>query len=383
MNLRKIVLHSSKTLLVVYAISGGLDINPTLAQQSTTLRVMNWDFYIGHNTIASFQQKYDATVKYTIYSSNEDAFQKIVAAPSQFDVVFPSDYMMSKLAQDQMFKEIDTSNIPNLENVDRAIRDKFESAGWSKYCVPYLRGSTGFALNSRSRAAPELARILGIKTYEPKAIAQKISWTLLGKIASDRNSSEFGTLRNRLIVLNDARQVLGSILLELGKDPNSTAAADLEAATKTLKSVKPLIREFTEDTGKNLMLNGDADLAFAWSGDVLQVQEKIRSWVYGIPEFGSLKFQDGVCLLRGAANATVAERFMNHLLEVGPHVDIVKTTRYMTTNAAARKVIERDDPRLAADIRIDDAEENRLKFSNVLSDEDRTAFQKAFDLAKE
>lgn len=291
------------------------------ASTRNTLNVLNWDFYIGHRTIPEFQKSRGIRVNYEIYASNEAARDRIRAAPGQFDIVFPSDYMMDYLIRSDLLEKVPEKGIPNANSaiLDEKAIEQFEKRGWSKFCVPYLHGSTGFAVNAaKIRVNP-----------------RDITWSWL---ASDR-------FNGRLLVLDDPRQVLSSVLLELGRDPSSTDVADLNDAVQILRRLKPKILEFTSDTGKERMEQGEASVAFAWSGDSLQVAASRNNWSYSVPKFGGIGFQDGICMPKSPPHKERALDFMNYLLDPDAHLDVIQTTKYLTTNRAAR---ERAPQRLRA-----------------------------------
>lgn len=299
--------------LVVAVVIATVFIVQSAARQDT-LNVLNWDFYIGKNTLADFQRSHGITVNYAIYASNEDARDRLRAAPRQNDVVFPSDYMMDYLIRNDMLENLPPGGIPNANPniIDGAALEEFHNRGWDKFCVPYLFGNTGFAVN----------RNLVEKS------PSEVTWTWLA-------SDEF---QGKILVLDDARQVLGSVMIELRSNPNSTASEDLNKAVSLLLRLKPKILEFTADTGKERMMEGAAGVAFAWSGDSLQVAAARSNWSYGVPSFGGLKFQDGICIPKGAPHKEKAREFINFLLSPSAHLDIIQTTWYPTTNKAAREL---------------------------------------------
>jgi spermidine/putrescine transport system substrate-binding protein len=289
----------------------------TTSSSRGVLNVLNWDFYIGEDTIPAFQEKYHVAVRYEKYATNEDALAKIANAPGQYDIVFPSNYMVKIMRESGRLQPINHKLVPNLVNIDPAYRRlTFDP---SEFCAPYLFGSTGFAINRSFVAASDL----------PDA---DVSWRRLRDPA----------YKNRIVVLDDMRFVLGSALIELGFSPNTTSATELEQAVALIRSVKPNIRAFTADTGKDYLLNGDAWIAYAWSGDTLQVEVKNPNVQYVIPTAGSLRFQDGVCAVAKAPNLANAHLFINHLLDPKVSAEITNYTRYGNTNAAARRYINPD-----------------------------------------
>jgi len=297
-------------LITILLVSGGTP--------RRVLNVANWDFYIGNDTIASFEREYDVRVNYDIYASNEDALALLRSSPGVYDVVIPSDYMIEIMRSEDLLTPLDHLRIPNLINVDPKFRG--EQNYWDpeeEVSAPYLFGSTGFAIN-RSFVDED-----------------SMSWSLL--LADARGAQKY---KNKVAILDDMRFVLGSVLLELGYDPNSIEPKQIDEAVQLLRAIRPLVRAFTADTGKDLLLNGDVWIAYAWNGDALQVQKVNSNVEYVIPESGSLRFQDGICIPSGSGRIDLAHKFINHVLKAEVNAEIVQHTRYGTTNVAAMPYID-------------------------------------------
>ena len=81
------------------------------AEEQVVLNVYNWGEYIEQETINLFEEKYPhIDVNYTTFDSNEAMYSKIVSGAASYDIVIPSEYMVSKLIQEEMLAELDFSN---------------------------------------------------------------------------------------------------------------------------------------------------------------------------------------------------------------------------------------------------------------------------------
>ena len=81
---------------------------------SLTLNVYNWGEYISDgsedtfDTIREFEAWYEETyqqkikVNYDTFASNEDMYSKISSGALSYDVIFPSDYMIARMAAEDM-----------------------------------------------------------------------------------------------------------------------------------------------------------------------------------------------------------------------------------------------------------------------------------------
>ena len=85
----------ARTLLAT-SVAGALTLSSAFA--AGTLNVYNWAEYIGEDTIANFEKEFDVKVTYDNYDSVETADAKLLAGGSGYDVIVPSDYMVSIMA---------------------------------------------------------------------------------------------------------------------------------------------------------------------------------------------------------------------------------------------------------------------------------------------
>lgn len=67
------------------------------------------------NVVSEFERLTGAKVNYTNYESNENMYSKLSGGGVSYDVIVPSDYMISRLIDEDMLVEIDWNNVPNIE----------------------------------------------------------------------------------------------------------------------------------------------------------------------------------------------------------------------------------------------------------------------------
>ena len=92
----------------------------TAAKTDVELTVFNWYDYIDPAAIELFEQETGISVKYCNFTTNEEMYTKLEAGAGAYDVLFPSDYMIERMIQNDMLEELDVANMPNLANlIDR------------------------------------------------------------------------------------------------------------------------------------------------------------------------------------------------------------------------------------------------------------------------
>ncbi|MEE0061674.1 MAG: extracellular solute-binding protein, partial [Acutalibacteraceae bacterium] len=121
-------------------------------EKKEELNVFNWGEYISTgeegtlDTIAEFEERYNVKVNYTNYESNEEMYNLLKESNSSYDVIIPSDYMISKLIEEDMLQKINFDNVPNVKNIMEQYKTTdFDPTG--EYSVPYSWGVVALAYN--------------------------------------------------------------------------------------------------------------------------------------------------------------------------------------------------------------------------------------------
>ena len=94
--------------------------------QDVTLNVYNWGEYISvddgedgsYDVNAAFEELTGIDVVYSNFASNEELYAKLKMGGSQYDIIIPSDYMISRMIGEGMLKKLNFSNIPNFSLID-------------------------------------------------------------------------------------------------------------------------------------------------------------------------------------------------------------------------------------------------------------------------
>ena len=118
------------------------------ADKNVTINVYNWGEYIANGTDdsldinAEFTRRTGIRVNYTTFDSNESLYSKLVGGGADYDIIIPSDYMVSRLIHEDMLAELDFSNIPNYQYIDESFRYA-DYDPENRYSVPYTWGVVG------------------------------------------------------------------------------------------------------------------------------------------------------------------------------------------------------------------------------------------------
>ena len=113
-----------------------------------TLNVYNWGEFISDGSDGSLDVNKEFTrltgikVNYSTFQNNESLFAKIKNGGTKYDVIIPSDYMISKMIENDMLAKIDFSKISNKVYIDKTFENPVYDPK-NEYSVPYVWGTVG------------------------------------------------------------------------------------------------------------------------------------------------------------------------------------------------------------------------------------------------
>ena len=148
---------------------------------------------------------------------------------------------------------------------------------------------------------------------------------------------------NRIVVLNDSREIVTWALYSLGLPINRIDAAALAKARPVVAEWVKRVKVFDSDSPKTPLLNGDVDLGIVWSGEAALLWKQDRKFQYVIPAEGAHQFLDVLAIPANARNKDAAHAFMNYILRPEVSKLISAAFPYTNPNAEARKLLTPDE----------------------------------------
>jgi spermidine/putrescine transport system substrate-binding protein len=279
------------------------------------LRIFIWEDYIDPEVYRLFEREFGVKVIEENYASNEDMRAKLQAGGVLYDLVVPSDYMVTLLRRDGLLLELDLRRIPNLTNIATRFRDPPYDPG-HRYSVPYQWGITGIGYNKSQVVPPPTG------------------WGDLFQ------SARIERYKNRISMLNDMREVVGAALIALGYSPESTDPQQLAQAQELLQRQKPFLAKYDSESFKDSLASGETVLAQGWSGDIAMAQTQNPEIGFAIPQEGTFIFVDNWAIPKGTRQKELAEAFINFVLRPEISAMIVNHVRYASVNEAAPPLIK-------------------------------------------
>ena len=303
------------------------------------LNVYNWTDYIDPEVIRRFEQESGIRVRYDVFDSLETLEGKLSAGRSGYDIVVPtSEPSFARLVRAGALRPLDRARIPNWRNLDETLMARVATVDpGNRHGAIYLWGTVG----------------LGIRPDKVRAIlGPEAPLDAPGLLLDPENARK---LRGcGLVVMDSATDVLPTVLRWLGRDPNSSDAADLRAAEQALLAIRPHLRAIP-GSGQvlDMLATGEACVALTFSGDVIQAAGRAKEAgrgveiTYLLPKDGAHLWFDMLAIPADAPNPAAAEAFIDFLLQPAVMAAISSKVRYANAVPASRPMIApavRDDP---------------------------------------
>ncbi|MCM3785542.1 ABC transporter substrate-binding protein [Neobacillus mesonae] len=278
-----------------------------------TLTIYNWGDYIDPDLITEFEEESGLKVVYQTFDSNEAMMTKIQQGGTTYDVAIPSEYAISKMKEDDLLLPLDHSQIPNLKYIDERFMDLSFDPG-NEYSIPYFWGTVGIVFN------PEMTDL----TFK--------SWDDLWD----------PSLKNQILLLDGAREVIGMGLNSLHYSLNDTNEEHLQEALAKLSTLTPNVKAIVGDEIKMLMAGEEAAVGLVWSGDASEIMGENEKLDYVVPEEGSNLWFDNMVIPKTARNIEGAHQFINFMLDPENGARNTEYVGYSTPNAAALALLPED-----------------------------------------
>lgn len=262
------------------------------ADDGITLNVYNWGLYISDGSdesvdvLSAFEELTGIEVNYTTFDSNESLYAKMKSGGAVYDVIFPSEYMVGKMAAEGMLAPLDYTNIPNFANIGS------DYTGWdfdpeNTYSVPYTWGTTGLIYNT---------------TLVDEA---PTSWAALWDVQ----------YANNVLMFNNSRDAYAIAAKKIGRSLNPQSVDELTEVMQELKDQKSVVQAYVMDEIFDKMEGGEAAMAPYYAGDALTMIADNPDLAFVHPSEGVNFFVDSMCVPANSKNKAAAELFINYMCE--------------------------------------------------------------------
>jgi len=279
---------------------------PACQKTVPTLHVYTWADYFKPELLKRFETELRCRVVIDTFDSNEAMYAKFKAAPTGYDLLTPSSYMVSVLFSQGLLQPLDAARIPNRKHVDPEYL-KVALDPQMHHSVPYMIVKTGLAYRKS-------------KVKGPVA-----SWTMLDR----------ADLKGRITLLNDMRETIGAGLKSLGYSLNTVDEKQLAEARDVVVRWKRNAAKFESEQYKSGVASGEFLLVQGYSGDILQVQRENADVAFLIPQEGTSIACDELVIPVSAKQVALAHAFIDFLHDPGVAAENTVFLSYLCPNRAA------------------------------------------------
>ncbi|MEG0291331.1 MAG: extracellular solute-binding protein [Anaerovoracaceae bacterium] len=311
--------------------------------KNISISVYNWGEYLsdgsdgGVNVCTEFEKLTGIKVYYTNFATNEEMYAKLKKGGVNYDVVFPSDYMIARMIKEDMLAPLNHKNMPALKNMDKSFMNPEYDRG-SKYSIPYAWNTVGIIYNQKYvDKEPDSWEILWDKKYKDK-----------------------------ILMFSNSRDAFGIACKKLGYSLNTENDKELREATELLKQQKPLVQAYVMDQIFDKMENEEAYIAPYYSGDASLMMKYNKNLRVAFPKEGTNVFVDGASIPKSSDEKEAAEMFINFLNEPQIAVSNIEYIGYSTPNAEAYKLLPksiRENKTIYPDQKVIDTSEQFINLS--------------------
>jgi spermidine/putrescine transport system substrate-binding protein len=289
---------------------------PVIAHAQDRLSVYAWAEYLPDDVLQAFTEATGVKVDYASFDSNEALYAKLKLlqtskASESYDLIFPSSYMLSKMAREGMLQPLDKSKLPHFSQLDDSMLDKDFDPG-NRYSMPYAFGSTAIAVNRDDLVDAEVQ-----------------SW-------QDLWDSRW---QGQLMLTDDIRESFQMALLTLGYSANSREPAEIEAAYQKLVPLQDNVLLYNSDNPRMPYVTGETSLGLLWSDQAYKTQQDGIALEYVYPEEGAIFWVDSAAIPANARSVDAAHQFLDFLMRPEIAAQIIQELGIAVPNKGAKPLL--------------------------------------------
>ncbi len=298
-------------LLVPYA---------SLAEEEKVLNIFTWQGYIDDETLKNFTEETGIKTNYSTFSTNEEMLLKMSAAPGEYDLILASDYAINMLRKQDLLYKLDKEELPNYGNIGEGYLSQYFDEN-NEYAIPYTAG-------------------MPLIIYDPALVDFEI--TGYESLWDER-------LKDSIVMIDDARNIIGITLKTMGESFNTTDDEVLKKAEEKLMALRPNIRSFNYDSPHFDIISGECSVGYLFTSFLTLALHDRPDLKVVYPEEGLGFGIDALVISKNAPHPLNAHKLINYLLDAKVGAHIAQLQGYICPNAAAYEFLPesiQDNPAL-------------------------------------
>jgi len=286
----------------------------TSTKVSKEVNIICWTEYIPQETFDGFETETGVKVNVTYFSSVDEMLAKVTtSAKDTYDVIMCGTSYYNAFLEDGIIEEIDKSKLSNIGNIsDEFLKSEYDPEG--KYGIPYMGANAVIAVNT-------------------DVIKDEITGY------QDLLNPQYA---DSIVVIDDARAVVGMASMAQGYDINDTSDEALAAASSYLEQLKPNIHAFNGDSPKTLLINGECSIGLIYGAECALAMDENPAIVGIYPEEGVYFGFDELSIAKEGKNKENAYKLIDYILDGKNSAYISTIFPYFNPNSAALQYLDAD-----------------------------------------
>ncbi len=278
----------------------------TVFADDNVLNVYNWGEYIDKQVITNFEKEYGVRVNYSLFSSNEEMYTKLLSGAS-YDILVPSDYMIERLLKENMLQPIDRNVVTGLDGLTDGVMNLSYDPD-NTWSVPYLWQTVGIVYDTTK--------------IDPEKI-EEAGWEIFLDPEYAGHTYMYDSERDAFMVAFKA----------LGYSMNTENPDEIQAAYEWLREMdKNIHPSYVTDEVIDSMANGEKWMALVYSGDAAYILSENEDMGYCTPRQGTNIAVDAMVIPANASNPELANKFIQYILEYENSLMISEEVGYASPN---------------------------------------------------
>jgi len=279
--------------------------------------------YIADSTIKKFESRCNCKLFLNYFGDPEEMAAKLAAGAIGYDVIIGTGYALQDINNMGKLARIDLARISNLKNVEsQFLHQPFDPK--NSFSIPYAYTPVFIGYN---------------KTVLDKLGIIPNSWAVIF------DEKYLKKLQGKVTVFDSQRNVFAAALLYLGKNPNSTKLADMEAARKLIERASHYWTRYDSTTYYRSLLSGEIWVAMSYSNDLYNTLEDAKKAKLSYQLSGMLQKEgnmielDNLVIMANSKNQNLDYIFIDTVLEASSAIALSDETGSSVPNQLALKSI--------------------------------------------
>lgn len=256
--------------------------------EQPVLNMYTWVGYLDPEIVSDFEKEFQVKVQVDFYEDEEEMFSAIQSNPGQYDIVFPTDYMVDLMTKTNLLLKLDMEQIPNMRNIESRFKTLINKK-WKGYFVTLDWGGVGIAYNTKYVKEP--------------VDSWRIFWDT--------------RYRGRMALVNNYNEVMSIGQKLLGFPLNPTDPKVMDKALELLEEIKPLLQGegfLPYNEIRKRLISEELWIAQCYNADTAIAHEENNAVKFVLPKEGTGYWVEGMAVPIGANNKPLAESFINFML---------------------------------------------------------------------